>query len=585
LECEKSKPAKIELTEPKKCAIRWVNITIFYYSLYTMNSFEKPSNKAKKPLQIGKSLATLGLATMLNFAPGKAVATKNIPLENNFQLKQEQVQTHIEKENVVITSRSQIKQLVWTGKIKSGDIVEVYGIKRKIMGDKETGKVGRKTIELLEAIPQAHNIISIQHLSQLFQAGELRLNDTLIFPNKQKQLLVGEPDANGNRFVTQNSIANFDSVFEPIAKVVKEVEVKQGSPIPTVNHTQKLIELSRKTPQVNVEKKIPTIPTASDLSQYLTKQKPQVATEPKPQVKPTPIPTPKNSIFTIAQGRPIPGYESEDLRGPKLLFIDGVTTSEKDFRRILTKVEQFMAPGKKGELEGVMAIAHIVRSELAKGNTESVATILNYLKQDANDRYDVFFDDWGTAKVAGDLSNYGKSISKLDYNSTFFKDAQNLATLKARLDQIEKPSRDLYKNQLRADSRKTMMSLAGSITRISGNVFKNDASGIEFLNGSVNTLAMNATTDQQQNEVIRKLTALGKDVNVANNSLIKRNVNTVIEKRITELQWKLKEVNDWYLPFSKLAPLDYNPQEVIENEIRTLGLVQRNLTYTTLFLK
>jgi hypothetical protein len=183
------------------------------------------------------------------------------------------------------------------------------------------------------------------------------------------------------------------------------------------------------------------------------------------------------------------------------------------------------------------------------------------------------------------LSNYGKSISKLDYNSSFFKDSQNLDTLKTRLDQIETPSRELFRNQLRDDSRKIMMSLAGSITGISGNVFKNDTTGIEFLNGSVNTLAMNAVTDQQKNEVIRKLTALGRNPTVANNDLLKRNINRVIGMRIADLESKLKEVHDWYPPFSKLAPLDYSPQEVIENEIRTLALVQRSLTYTTLFLK
>jgi hypothetical protein len=553
-----------------------------------MNSFEKQSKKIKKPMQTGKSLAALGLAALLNLVPGKAIGNPNINPENNHQPKREQVNTKNEQQKIVITSRSQIKPLVWAGKIKPGDEVEIYGIKRKIKGDKETGKVGRITIELLEAIPKAHYITSSEHLTQLFQAGDLRSDDTLIFPNKQKQLLVGEPDASGNRFVTKTSIANFDSMFESIAKVNKLVEVKSVPSIPTVNHTQKLIELSQKISQTKMEEvKAPARQPSPDLFQYLTKQKPQEVTAPKPksQVQPTQIPIPKNSIFTIVQGRPIPGYEGEDLRGPKLLYIDGVTTTEKDFRRILTKVELFMAPGKQGELEGVMAIAHILKSELAKGNTESVTTILNYLKADANDRYDVFFADWGTGKVSGDLSNYGKSISKLDYNSSFFKDSQNLDTLKTRLDQIETPSRELFKNQLRDDSRKTMMSLAGSITGISGNVFKNDTTGIEFLNGSINTLAMNAVTDQEKNEVIRKLTALGRNPTVANNDLLKRNVNRVVGKRIAELELKLKEVNDWYPPFSKLAPLDYSPQEVIENEIRTLGLVQRNLSYATLFLK
>jgi hypothetical protein len=558
----------------------------FYYSLYYMNSFEKLFNKPKKPIQIGKSITALGLGTLLSFAPGKAIGTPNINLETNFQPKEEKVQPKVEQRNVVITSRSEIKKLVWTGKIVSGDVIEIYGIKRKIFGDRETGKVGRKTIELLEAIPKAHYVTSSDHLAQLFQAGELRLKDTLIFPNRQKQLLVGEPDANGQRFVTQNSIANFGSMFESTSKVKKSVEVKTVLSIPTINHTQKLIALSQQKSQPKKEEiKKPQAQPESDLSQFLTKQKPKVAIESKPQVQPTQISTPKNSIFTITKGRPIPGYESEDLRGPKLLYIDGVTTSEKDFRRILTQVETFMAPGKTGELEGVMAIAHILRTELGKGNTESVKTILNYLKQDADDRYDVFFDDWGTAKVKGDLSNYGKSISKLDYSSNFFKDAQNLETLKVRLNQIEKPSRELFKNQLRSDSRKTMMSLAGSITGISGSVFKHDASGIEFLNGSVNELAVNARTDKEQDVVIKKLTALGKDINVVNNPLVKRNVNTVIAKRIAELELKLKYANDWYPLFSKFAPLDYSPQELIENEIRTLGLVQRNLTYTTLFLK
>jgi hypothetical protein len=577
-----------------------------------MKKFEqrnKPTQLKKTPEKKPNRLAQLALGTaafaLSHLAPSSAIAA------NTPQVKANQEPTRLEllsmKPSMVITNRSQVRQAVWLGQIKVGDVVEIQGKKMLIKGD-STGKVGRNTIEELEKVSQTIRVTTEQELDSLFTQNLLRVGDTITLANGEKKYLAGQKFSNGEVKVTRTSLRMLGISFTA-SNQSSQVSPKLPS---SANHTQKLIELvQQKTANMKPETKplstnnAPKVIAAktpstkqSDLSQFLSKPiNTKQAT--KPVVDSTPISTALNNLekqmntskvaptaqtaptskptYNIAQGRPINEEKYPGLRGPKLLYIDGVTTTEKDYRRIISQCESFIAPNATTPIECKMAIGMVLRNLIQKEDWNGVDAVLSYHANDAKDRWEVFPDDWSEA--------YSKAISNFDYKTSFFKDATNRAKLTDHVNSIAVPQAADFSNQLRSESRQTLMSLAGALSREGVSVLPRTGVGIDFLNGNVGLRAATAKTDKQMNSVIQQIVELSSTVGAANNQKIQLVANRVVQKRIETLLARKNIVTAYYPVFSKMATLSYHPSALIDQEIAALQHVKVSLRNINQFVK
>ncbi len=586
----------------------------FEKSFQTKTSNKSPEKKPNRFAQLALGTATFAIS---QFSSATAMgANSPQPKVNREPTQMEILAT---KPSMILTDRSQVRAAVWLGQIKVGDVVEIQGKKMLIKGD-ENGKVGRNTIDELEKITQTFRISNEQELNTLFHQNYLRVGDTIILPNGERKLIVGQKFSNGESKVTQNSLLTLKKNIQAISHTSNTTTQQ----IPTVNHTQKLANLAQSVANkpLAISPKIPSAqPSKSnispaivapkseiDLSQYLAKPKTSVRAESqtsklnKVNVSSTPIsdainklktkqelnqpaiqqPEPTNQKpaslkYQIADGRLINEEIYPGLRGPKLLYIEGVTTTEKDYRRVISQCEAFIAPNSTTPIECKMAIGMVLRDLIRKDNWHGVEAILGYHSNDAKDRWEVFPDDWSQA--------YSKAISNLDYKTSFFKDAENREKFIAHLNTIAEPQESDFSNQLQLQSRKTLMSLAGAISRESMSVIPRSGVGLEFLNGSVGLKAVSAKTDKQMNEVIQKIIELVSINGVQNSQKMQIVVNRVLNKRIEELVIRKNSVNAYYSVFSKMATLSYSPSALIDQEIASLQLVKTSLRNISKFVK
>jgi hypothetical protein len=558
-------------------------------------SLKKKQNPSKLS-RASKAIAGVGLSLATQFLPVKAMET---PLNQAKVINNQFQPTQIKQEKagrLVVQSRSEIKKLVWTGQIKIGTIVQISGIKYIIRGEKETGRVGAKTIRLLEALPMTHSVSSQTQLQNLFLNKEIKPGDILVLPSGRKEKVAGDYTTNGIQ-ISEKTQHYFASFFQT------KLEANSGSQ--NQNKSEVLKNTTRKSEPnrtaIDAPQKPALVIPKVDLGEFLSKQPPKkspdLAANPKaktipqnhispPEILPKKEPQPSVSSprITIADGRLITGYEDQDLRGPKLLHIEGITEKQNDFRQIIANVESFIAKGSAGSLEGNMAIADILRTQIDKGDLQTAQALFEFIKSDANDRYDIF-PEWGTAKTQGDLTNYGKSLSKFTYNSDFFKSSFDVQKLKEKLDSIEKPSKERFQEQLRNDSRETMMALAGSISRLGGSFMKPSGVQIEFINQQISLKALTSTKDEDKNMVIRKLMQLSKEPEILNNANIQGIVRSVVARRKAELESQRANVQVFYPMYAKLGSLSYDPIAMITHELQLLSMVERNFGNSAMFLK